>query len=136
MNYKVILYPLVSIKDVFPFILFWHHVTFTCSLGYRKILKGYVKSQYLLEASMIKRYIVKESIELCFEYMRKANLIGMPPRSCRNMCFISKCFWGVNMITKSCEKVLQAHLYILNNTNKVILHLITHKTIMKDNNPR
>jgi len=32
---------------------------------YMKILKGYVKNKYRPEASMIERYIVKESIKFC-----------------------------------------------------------------------
>jgi len=44
---------------------------------YMKILKDYLKNQYHSEASMIKRYIVEESIEFCSEYMSKENFIGV-----------------------------------------------------------
>jgi len=40
------------------------------------------------------------------------------------------------MISKDHEQLLQAHLYILNNTDEVMSYLSTHKVIVKDNNPR
>ena len=38
--------------------------------------------------------------------------------------------------SKSREEVLQAHLYILNNTDEVLPYLDTHKDIVKYKNPR
>ena len=32
---------------------------------YMKVLKGYTKNQYRLEASIVERYAVEESIEFC-----------------------------------------------------------------------
>jgi len=43
-----------------------------------KILKGYVKNQYRPKASMIERYIAKESVEFCSNYMAKVKSIGVP----------------------------------------------------------
>jgi len=88
-----------------------------------KILKGYVKNQYHLEASMIERYIAEKSIEFCSNYMTKENLIGVPPRSWLNKCYISNNIWGVNVVTKDRGELLQAYLYILNNTDEVIPYL-------------
>jgi len=62
---------------------------------YMKILKGYVKNHYRPEASMIERYIAKESIEFCLEYMSKANPIGLPANSWHHKRFASKCLCGV-----------------------------------------
>ena len=39
-------------------------------------------------------------------------------------------------MSKSRSKVLQAHLYILNNTDEVMSYIDAHKTIVKANNPR
>ena len=103
---------------------------------YMKILKGYVKNHYRLEASMIERYIAEESIEFCSEYMSKANPIGLPANSWHHMHFTSKCLRGVNIVSKSLSEVLQAHLYILNNTDEVIRYIEAHKAIVKANNPR
>jgi len=83
---------------------------------YMKILKGYVKNHYRLEASMIEKYIAEESIEFCSEYMSKANPIGLLANSWHHRHSTSKCLHGVNIVSKSRSKVLQAHLYILNNT--------------------
>jgi len=40
------------------------------------------------------------------------------------------------VVTKSRSEVLQAHLYILNNTDEVIPYIDAHKAIVKANNPR
>ena len=82
-----------------------------------KILKGYVKNHYRPEDSMIERYIAEESIEFCSEYMTKANPIGLLASSWHHRRSTSKCLRGVNIVSKSRSEVLQAHLYILNNTN-------------------
>ena len=103
---------------------------------YMKILKGYVKNHYRLQASMIERYIAEESIEFCSEYMTKENPIGLPADSWHHMCFTSKCLRGVNIVSKSQSEVLQAHLYILNNTDEVVPYIEAHKAIMTANNPR
>jgi len=103
---------------------------------YMKILKGYVKNHYCPEASMIERYITEESIEFCSEYMSKANPIGLLANSWHHMRSTSKCLHGVNIVSKSRSKVLQTHLYILNNTDEVIPYIETHKAIVKANNPR
>jgi len=79
---------------------------------YMKILKGYIKNQYRLEASMIERYIAEESIEFCSDYMTKANPIGVPHRSWLNRCSISNNIRGVNVVTKDRTKLMQAHVYI------------------------
>jgi len=68
--------------------------------------------------------------------MTKTTPIGVPHRSWLNMCFISKSIRGVNLVRKDREDLLQAHLYILNNTNEVIPYLSAHKAIVKENNPR
>ena len=93
-----------------------------------KILKGYVKSKsnrYIIEeryiVSMIERYIVEESIEFCSEYMSKVNPIGLPTNSWHHKHSTSKCLRGVNIVSKSRSEVLQAHLYILNNTDEVMM---------------
>jgi len=49
-----------------------------------------MKNQYRLEASMIERYISKESIEFCLDYTTKENPIGVPRKSWLYMCSISK----------------------------------------------
>jgi len=42
----------------------------------------------------------------------------------------------VNIVSKSQSKVLQAHLYILNNTDEVIPYIEAHKAIVTETNPR
>ena len=85
-----------------------------------KNLKGYVKNQCRPDASIIEKYISEESIEFCFEYMSKAKCIGVPRKGWHSRRLISKSSKGVHVISKSREEVLQAHLYILNNTDEVL----------------
>jgi len=99
-------------------------------------LKGYVKNKYRLEASMIERYIAEESVEFCSDYMGKAKSIVVPQRSWLNKCSISNNIQGVSVVSKYREEFMQAHLYILNNTNEVMPYLSAHKVIVKENNPR
>ena len=68
---------------------------------YIKILKGYVKNHYRLEASMIERYIAEESTEFCLEYMSKVNQIGLPANYWHHRRSTSKCLCGVNIVSKS-----------------------------------
>ena len=68
--------------------------------------------------------------------MSKANPIGLLANSCHHRHSTSKCLRGVHIVSKSRSKVLQAHLYILNNTNEVIPYIEAHKAIVKANNPR
>ena len=103
---------------------------------YMKILKGYVKNPYRPEGSMIERYIAEESIEFCSDYMTSTNPIGVPRTSWLNKFSTSKSIRGVNVVTKDREELLQAHLYILNNTDEVIPFLEAHKAIVKNKNPR
>ena len=103
---------------------------------YIKNLKGYVKNQYRPEALMIVRYIAKESVEFCSDYKAKAKPIGIPQRSWLNRCSISNSIRGVGVVSKDREKLMQAHLYISNNTDEVMPYLSTHKVILKENNPR
>jgi len=42
----------------------------------------------------------------------------------------------VNVVTKDRVELLQAHLYILNNTDEVIPYLSAHKAIVKKQHPR
>ena len=103
---------------------------------YMKILKGYVKNHYRLEASIIESYITEERIEFCSKYMSKAHPIGFLANSWHHNCFISKCLCDVHVVRKYRSEVLETHLYILNNTYEVIPYIEGHKTIMKKNNPR
>jgi len=103
---------------------------------YMKILKGYVKNHYHQEASMIERYTAEGSIEFCSKYMSKANPIDLPANSWHHRHSTCKCLHGVHVVSKSRSKVLQAHLYILNNTYEVIPYTNAHKAIVKANNPR
>jgi len=101
---------------------------------YIKILKGYVKNQCCPKASIIERYISEEYIEFCSEYLSKAKSIGVLEKCWHSRRLISNFSKGVHVKSKSRKEVLQAHLYILNNTDEVLPYLDTHKDIVKYKN--
>jgi len=43
---------------------------------------------------------------------------------------------GLHVITPSVEDLLQAHLYGLNNSNKVFPYILQHEALVKQNNPK
>jgi len=64
--------------------------------SYMKILKGYVKNQYWLQASIIEWYIVEEAIEFCsiympscdqLEYLRLDMKVNVKVRVCMELRF-------------------------------------------------
>jgi len=85
---------------------------------------------------MIGRYIVEESVEFCSDYITKEKLIGVPQRSWLNRRSISNNIRIVSVVSKDREELLQAHLDILNYTDKITSYLFAYKAIMKENNPR
>jgi len=102
---------------------------------YMKILKGYVKNPYRPEALIIERYITKEAIEFCIEYMSERETIGIPSsrHDGRNE---GKGTHGVRVVRKDQREVLQAHLYVLNNTDVVTPFIEAHKKLIKSMNPQ
>ena len=43
---------------------------------------------------------------------------------------------GLYVITPSLEELQQAHLYILNNSNEVLLYIVHHEALVKESNPK
>ena len=100
-----------------------------------KILKGYTKSLHHPEASIVERYIVEEAIEFCSEYIEKAKPVGLP-ESCHDDRVGGKGSRGLHVITPSVEDLLQAHLYVLNNSNEVLPYILQHEGLVKQSNPK
>ena len=80
-----------------------------------KILKGYTKNLHRPKASTVERYIAEEAIKFCSEYIEKAKLVGLP-ESRHDDRMGGKGSRGLHVITPSVEDLLQAHLYMLNNS--------------------
>ncbi|RDX69352.1 hypothetical protein CR513_51544, partial [Mucuna pruriens] len=80
---------------------------------YMKILKSYLCKEFNRpKAFIVERYIAKEVIEFCLDYM-----------------LVVECFRdtrGVIVKNKGREEVFQAHLYILNNTEEVQSYLSSY----------
>jgi len=88
-----------------------------------KILKGYTKNLHCPEASIIERYIAEKAIEFCSEYIEKAKLVGLL-ESWHDDRVDGKGSRGLHVITPSVEDLLQAHLYVLNNSNEVFSYIL------------
>ena len=100
-----------------------------------KILKGYTKNLYRPEASIVERYIAEEAIEFCSEYIEKAKPVGLP-ESRHDEKVGGKGSRGLHVITPTIEDLLQAHLYVLNNSNEVLPYILKHEALVKQNNPK
>ncbi|KAK2368893.1 hypothetical protein QL285_082056 [Trifolium repens] len=100
---------------------------------YMKILKGYVKNQHRPEASIVEKYIAEEAIEFCSDYMSEADAIGIPKSHHGARCGGIR---GIKLKSMGREQVLQAQLYILNNTDVVQPYIFAHQNIVKENFPR
>jgi len=99
------------------------------------ILKGYAKNLHRPEASIVERYIAKETIEFCSEYIEKAKPIGLP-KSRHDERTRVKGSRGLDVITPSVEDLQQAHLYVLNNSNEVFPYILCHEGLVKESNPK
>jgi len=135
---------LVSTRDFFSSIFFWYHGTFGCSSCKRNQIVW--ASLYVMDVSS---WTIHEDFEgICEEsmssrnfhywkiYFRRIYWVLFPEKCWHSRRYISKSSKGVHVIRKSREEVLQAHLYILNNTDEVLPYLDTHKDIVKYKNPR
>ena len=100
-----------------------------------KILKAYTKNLYSLEASIVERYIVEETIEFCSEYIEKAKPIGLPKYRHDDRVG-GKGSRGLHVITPSVEDLQQTHLYVLNNINEVLPYIVRHEGLVKQSNPK
>jgi len=100
-----------------------------------KIFKGYVKNPYRPETSIVERYTAEEAIEFSTNYMSEVDDIGVPKTRYEGR-YEGKDTRVVRVIRKDQQQVLQAHLYILNNTDDVLTFLNEHKMLLKSVNPR
>ena len=94
-----------------------------------KILKGYTKNLHRPEASIVERYIAKEVIEFCSEYIEKAKPVGLPESRHEDRVG-SKGSRGLHVITQSVEDLQQTHLYVLNNNNEVFPYILRHEGLV------
>ena len=91
-----------------------------------QVLKGFTKNQHRPEASIVERYIAKECIEFCSQYIAPFKSVGLPETR-HDQSRAGKGTHGYNVVTMTRHEVSQAHLYILNNTTEVISYIDTHK---------
>ena len=102
---------------------------------YLKVLKGYSKDQYQLEASIVEKYVVEESIQFCSQYIDTVKFVWIPETR-YDRTWGGKGTWGYNVVTMTQQEVSQEHLYILNNTTEVFPYIKTHKQIVRVSHPK
>jgi len=100
-----------------------------------EILKGYTKNRHRPETSIVERCIAEEDIKFCSEYIEKAKHVGLP-ESQYDEGVRGKGSRMLHVITPGLEELKQAHLYILNNSNKVVTYILHHKALVKESNPK
>ena len=103
--------------------------------GYMKFLKEYTKNLHRPKASIVERYITKETIEFCSEYIEKAKPVGLL-ESQHDERVGGKGSRGLHIITLGQEELKQAHLYILNNSNEVVSYIVHQKALVKESNQK
>ena len=67
--------------------------------------------------------------------LKKAKPIGLP-ESRHDKRVRGKGLRGLHVITPSVDDLLQAHLYVLNNSNEVLPYIVKHEALVKQNNPK
>ena len=102
---------------------------------YMKVLKGHTKNQHRPEASIVERYVVEECIEFCSQYIEDGKPLGLPETR-HDLTSVGKGTRGFNVVTMTQQEVSQAHLYVLNNTTKVIPYINDHKKKLTEMNPK
>jgi len=127
----LIIHLVTKIRLYSPVFLRWMYPIERCM----KIFKGYMKNPYRPEASIVERYIAEEAIEFYTNYMSEVDAIDIPKTRYEGS-HEGKGTRGVSVIRKDQQQVLQAHLYILNNTDDVLPFLDEHKMLLKSVNPR
>ena len=100
-----------------------------------KVLKGYTKNQYQPKASIVERYVPKEAIEFCSEYINIATLIGVP-KSRHDSRIKGRGTGGFNVVSMGRQQLSQAHLYVLNNITEVIPYIDVHKKHVTATHPK
>ena len=96
-----------------------------------KVLKGYVKNLYRLEASIVEKYVSEEAMEFCQHYLSKVRPIGLRKRREEE--------GGKRAVTVKCldpDEMQKVHLYILNNTDEVQDYIYAHKELVRKENSR
>ena len=95
-----------------------------------KVLKGYTKNQYRPEASIVERYVAKECIEFCLQYIDTVKSVGIL-ESHYDKTGGGKGTRGYNVVTMTRQEVSQVHLYVLNNIADMIPYIEAHKQILR-----
>jgi len=113
-----------------PVFLHWMYLVGRCM----KILKRYVKNLYHLEATIVDKYI-EEAIVFCTTCMSEVEAIRVP-KSRHETISEGNSTRGVRVVQKDKHEVLQAHFYILSNTDDVLPYIDAHKMLLKSMNPR
>ena len=84
---------------------------------YMKVLKGYVRKGNNVKGCIAECYVAEEALEYCAEYLKGVKSIGVPLN--RNNLSSNDKGVGAAVIEQVDPKQLnQAHLYVLENTNK------------------
>ena len=74
-------------------------------------------------------------MSFCSKYIQKAKLVGLP-ESQHDERVEGKGLNRFHVITPSLEELQQPQLYILNNSNEVLPHIIRHEALVKESNQK
>ncbi|XP_052297002.1 uncharacterized protein LOC127902216 [Citrus sinensis] len=94
-----------------------------------KILKDYVRNRDKPEGCIAESYIAEEVIEFCIEYLSEVDAIGIPPKNYRSNVGLP--LLGGCVVKIDRKLWVQAHRYVLKNTNEVQPYIIEHMEFLK-----
>ncbi|KAK1396701.1 hypothetical protein POM88_006564 [Heracleum sosnowskyi] len=87
--------------------------------------RGYVKSRYRPEGSIVEAYSVEEAIEFCTEYLEGVDSIGIP-RSRHEGRLEGYGTLGMKMISPGADLLDTTHLFVLQHMTEVNVYLEEH----------
>ncbi|CAL2275991.1 unnamed protein product [Prunus armeniaca] len=87
---------------------------------YMKVLKGYVQNRIRPEGCIAERYIAEEAVEFCTKHLSDVNTVGVP---LSQKMEVSKPLSGCTISLVDRDLLNQTHLYVLENTEEVLLYI-------------
>ncbi|CAL8118027.1 unnamed protein product [Prunus armeniaca] len=100
---------------------------------YMKVLKGYVQNRTHPEGCIAEQYIAEEAEEFCTEHLSDVSTVGVPSSQ---KLGVSKPLSGCIVSLVDRDLLNQAHIYVLENTEKVLPYIEQHMIHIKTAYPK
>ncbi|GJX42746.1 putative transposase-associated domain-containing protein [Tanacetum coccineum] len=123
----------LELKYVLQYALRWMYPFERCM----KVIKGHVRNRNRPERCIAEETIAEETIEFFSEYHKTLKTIGIPPdKHVTNANEDGKPLSAGKSSEVSREVFQKAHLYVIQNTDEIVLYIKRHKQVLKIKKPR